>query len=150
MQRRKVQVAVVDGANVAHAEKTRDGKPKCSNITAMRALLQKRHFKPIVIADAALRHDVDDPQQFESLVDKQTIRQAPAGVRADYFVLRTAEEEEGVVVSNDTYREFRDSFGWIEERRVPFMIVEGKVQLYQPKLAKAAREDEPGESESMR
>ena len=150
---RKRQVAVVDGANVAYAEKTRDGKPKVSNITAMRTALERKHVKPIIIVDAALRHDIDDPQQMESLIDKQVVRQAPAGVPADYFVLRAAAEEGALVVSDDTYRQYRDQFPWIDQRRVPFMIVNGRVELYQPSLPEAGGEtpaDTPSQTETER
>lgn len=134
MAPKKRLVAVVDGANVAYAERSREGKPKVSNLTAMRAALDHYGLKPIIIVDAALRHEIDDLTQFESLIEKQIVRQAPAGVPADYFVLRTAEEEGGIVISNDTYREARERFSWIDGRRAPFMIVNGRIEIHRPSL----------------
>ena len=61
------QVIVVDGANVAWEEQTKDGQPKVSNIVAMRQKLEEEGFDPIIIIDASLRHHVDDPGQLESL-----------------------------------------------------------------------------------
>lgn len=146
MPRQKWQVAVVDGANVAYAERTREGRPKASNITAMRAALERLRYKPIIIVDAALRHDVDDTQQMESLIEKQIVRQAPAGVPADYFVLRTAQEEGAVIVSDDIYRQYREQFPWITERRLPFMIINGRVELYRP-VIHALEADLPNDQE---
>jgi hypothetical protein len=122
---------------VAYAERSREGKPKASNITAMRVACERQGLKPIILVDAALRHDVDDMQQLDALIDKLIVRQTPAGVPGDYFVLRMAEEEGALVVSNDLYRQYREQFPWIDERRVPFMIVNGRVELYRPGLLEA-------------
>jgi hypothetical protein len=128
------RVAVVDGANIAYEELTADGKPRVANLVAVRDALEKLGFDPIVMVDAALRHSVDDPRQLEGLLDKQLVLQAPAGTDADYFVLRTAQQQDGIVVSNDRFEDRRQEFPWLEQRRVPFMIVEGQVQLYRDRL----------------
>lgn len=123
-------VIVVDGANVAWEEQTKDGKPKVSNIVAMRQALEKEGYDPIIIIDARLRYDVDDPDQLESLIDGQHVRQSPAGTEADYFVLMTAKQQDARFVTNDTFEKYQDDYEWIWERRIPFMIVEGQVQLH--------------------
>lgn len=124
------EVIVVDGANVAWDEQTKDGKPKVSNIVAMQQALQKEGFDPIIIIDARLRHDIDDPGRLESLIDGQHVRQSPAGTEADYFVLMTAKQQDSRFVTNDTFEKYRDEYDWIWDRRTPFMIVEGQVQLH--------------------
>jgi hypothetical protein len=121
---------VVDGANVAWEEQTRDGKPKVSNIVKMRQTLEDEGYDPIIIIDASLRHDIDDPDQLEGLIDGQKVLQSPAGTEADYFVLKTADQQDARFVTNDTYEKYQDDYDWIFERRMPFMIVEGKVQLH--------------------
>jgi hypothetical protein len=123
-------IIVVDGANVAWSEQTKDGKPKVSNIVIMRRALEEEGFDPIIIIDASLRHDVDDANQLEGLIDGQHVRQSPAGTEADYFLLMTADQQNSMVVSNDTFESYRDDYPWIWERRMPYMIVEGKVQLH--------------------
>lgn len=124
------EVIVVDGANVAWSEQTNNGKPRVANIVAMRKALEKEGFDPIIIIDASLRYDVDDPDQLESLIDGQHVRQSPAGTEADYFVLMTADQQHSRFVTNDTYEQYRDDYDWIWERRIPFMIIEGQVQLH--------------------
>lgn len=128
------RIVLVDGANVGYAEKTRDEKPKMSNIVAVCKTLREKGFKPLVIVDASFRHEVDDPDQLEALLDDQEMRQAPAGTNADYFLLQTSEETGAVIVSNDTFSDFRDQFDWIENRRVPVMIINGEVILYEENL----------------
>lgn len=125
---------VVDGANVAYAELSRAGDPKVSNLVAMRDVLQQEGYELIVILDASLRHDVDDPEQLETLLDDYACRQAPAGTDADYFILETADRLQAWVVSNDEFEDWLDDYPWIEERRVPFMIIQGQVELYPPAL----------------
>ena len=127
-------IVVVDGSNVAYAELSQRGEPRVSNLVAMTKALEGRGYRPIVIVDATLRHKVDDPDQLEGLLDDQVIRQAPAGTDADFFVLETAQEYNALVVSNDEFEQFREDYPWITERRVPFMIVEGQAELYEPKL----------------
>ena len=123
-------VIVVDGANIAYIEESKGGEPKVSNLVAVRQALEKRGYKPVIIVDASLRHQVDDPDQLEALIDDQKIRQAPAGTDADYFILQFAEQKDALVVSNDEFEQYQDQFPWIEQRRVPLMIVHGDVQLY--------------------
>lgn len=125
------RVAVVDGANVAYAELSAGGEPKVSNIVAVRRALEARGYEPIIIVDAALRHQVDDPEQLEGLLDSQVVRQAPAGTDADYFVLAVADDyDDARVVSNDSFDEYREQYPWIAQRRLPLMIVKGQVELY--------------------
>ncbi|MFN2291363.1 MAG: NYN domain-containing protein [Anaerolineae bacterium] len=136
----KEDIAVVDGSNVAYAELSQQGEPKVSNLVAVGRALEAQGYRPIVIVDATLRHEVDDPEQLEGLLDKQEVRQAPAGTDADFFVLETAEQHHGLLVSNDEFEQFREEYPWITERRLPFMIVEGRAELYKPKLARDGRD----------
>lgn len=126
------EVIVVDGANVAWEEQTKDDKPKVSNIIAMRQALEKEGYDPLIIIDASLRHDIDDPNQLETLIDNQRIRQSPAGTEADYFVIQIAKQENAKIISNDMFEKYRhgDDGDWIWNHRTPFMIVDGQVQLY--------------------
>jgi len=128
------RTVVVDGANVAYAELSDEGVPKVSNLVAIYQVLERRGYDPIVILDASLRHEVDDPRQLEGLLAHPPYRQAPAGTDADYFVLETADRLDGYVISNDEFEGKEGEYPWIEERRVPFMIIRGQVELYEEKL----------------
>ena len=127
-------VVVSDASNVAHLELSRSGKPKLANILAVRDALRERGFDTMVIADLSLWHKVDDADRFDNLVEKQEIRQVPAGTDAVFFILETADELNAQVVSNDQYKPFRERYPWIRVRRVPVMVIEGIAEIYEPGL----------------
>lgn len=121
------EVAIVDGSNVAHA--TEGSRPILANITRMCEKLAEEGYRPIVVVDAALRHQIDDVDGYERLVEDGTIHQAPAGTDADFFILSFAREMGGRVVSNDRFRDHRDEFPDAVDRVIRFMIVEDEVVL---------------------
>ncbi len=134
-----MEKVVVDGSNVAFEELDDKGRPKLANVLQMRDRLKERGFDPVVFVDADLRHYIDDRKGLEALLDNE-ILQAPADTEADFFILKTAELESVKIVSNDLFNKYRDEFPWVRDRRVPFMIVDGKVELY-PNLQGARPEE---------
>ena len=81
-------VVVVDGSNVAHS--TEGDRAELANIIAVCDKLRSEGYEPLVLADAALRHQIDDKATYERMIDSRAIRQAPAGTDADYFILAFA------------------------------------------------------------
>jgi hypothetical protein len=128
------RTVVIDGSNVAHAELSQAGAPKVYNIVAVRDVVTTQGYRPIVIVDAALRHQIDDPDQLEVLIRKRLVRQAPSRTSADFFILKTAEQQNARIVSNDQFVPYKEHFPWIEKRRLPLMIVDGNVQLYNKEM----------------
>ena len=128
------KVIVVDGSNVAFEEQTGGGKPRMANLVRARQRLEEKGYEVIIIVDAALHHQVDDPAQLDALIEDDVVHQAPAGTDADYFVLRTAEDRDALVLSNDRYLPYREQFPWIKERRVPYMIIQGQIEIDETKL----------------
>ncbi len=124
-------VIVVDGANVAYVETSEEGQPQVSNLMAVHRTLEQKGYTPLIIVDASLRHSIDDPERLEQLIDEQVVRQAPAGTDADYFILETADRQDAHIVSNDDFEQYQDQYPWLEHRRVPLMIINGHVELYQ-------------------
>ncbi|HWS54556.1 MAG TPA: hypothetical protein VN228_10530 [Pyrinomonadaceae bacterium] len=125
------EFVVIDGANVAYEEKSGGGKPKLSNLLKVRRELEERGLCPIIIVDASLKYDIDDQQQLEKLIQSQQVRQVPAGTDADFFILEIADQCGARIVTNDQYRNYKDRYPWIPERRLPYMIVNGEVHLYE-------------------
>ena len=120
-------VVLVDGSNVAHS--TEGERAQVRNILAVRNKLIEEGLEPIIVADAALRHQVDDSAAYERLVDAGEIRQAPAGTDADYFILAFARELNACVVSNDRFRDRVKQFPEARERVIRYMIVNDEVVL---------------------
>jgi hypothetical protein len=123
-------VVIIDGANVAYEERSAGGKPKLSNLLRVRGELEARGFEAVILVDASLKYDIDDQSQLETLIRSQQVRQVPAGTDADYFIIQFADQFNARVVTNDRYKDYLDQYPWITDRRLPYMIVEGEVVLY--------------------
>jgi hypothetical protein len=119
--------ALVDGSNVAHSSEG-DG-PRLDNIVLVCRKLDEEGYDPIVVTDAALRHQIDDREEFERRVGEGRIRQAPAGTDADYFILSFARELDAAIVSNDRFRDRAEAFPDARDRMIRYMILEEEVVL---------------------
>lgn len=120
-------VVLVDGSNVAHS--TEGDQAQVANLLAIRGKLREEGLEPIIVADAALRHQIDDPERYERLIDEGQVRQAPAGTDADYFILAFARELNANIVSNDRFRDRLKEFPEARDRVIRYMIVENEVVL---------------------
>lgn len=120
-------VVVVDGSNVAHSSE--GDRVLLSNITAVCNKLRSEGYEPLVLADAALRHQIDHRAQYEAMVDAGEIRQAPAGTDADYFILAFARELDANIVSNDRFRDRQKAFPDAAARMIRYMVLRGEVVL---------------------
>lgn len=123
----ETKTVLVDGSNVAHA--TEGGTARLSNVRIVCEKLVEEGFEPVVMVDAALRHQIDDREGYERMVQEGRIRQAPAGTDADYFILSFARELGATVVSNDRFKDRIDRFPEVRDRVIRFMIVENEVVL---------------------
>ncbi|HEY6827112.1 MAG TPA: hypothetical protein VI259_09645 [Gemmatimonadaceae bacterium] len=120
-------VVLVDGSNVAHS--TEGERAQVANIVAIRDKLREEGLEPIIVVDAALRHQIDDANHYERLVDAGEVRQAPAGTDADYFILAFARELNASIVSNDRFRDRIAEFPEVRDRVIRYMIVQDEVVL---------------------
>jgi hypothetical protein len=118
---------LVDASNVAHA--TEGGEARLQNITLVQEKLREEGFEPLIVADAALRHQIDDKSGYERLVDDGKVHQAPAGTDADYFILSFARELDARILTNDRFRDRAREFAEERDRVIRFMIVDGEVVL---------------------
>jgi hypothetical protein len=118
---------IVDASNVAHS--TEANPARLTNVQLVRDRLAEDGLTPILVADAALRHQIDDPEGYEALVKAGEIQQAPAGTDADYFILTFARELGASVLSNDRFKDRIAHFPEVKERIIRYMIVAGEVVL---------------------
>ena len=117
--------ALIDGSNVAHA--TEGEGARLANILLVRDRLVDQGFDPIIVADAALRHQIDDTTEYERMVDQGEIHQTPAGTDADYFLLSFAKELDAALVSNDRFRDRSRQFAEVRRQIIRYMIVADEV-----------------------
>jgi hypothetical protein len=125
--RAESRIVIVDGSNVAHS--TEGEKPLIENLLAVRDKLREEGLEPVIVADAALRHRIDDPARYERMIEAGEVRQAPAGTDADYFILSFARELNATIVSNDRFRDRFAQFPEACERVIRYMIVNHEVVL---------------------
>jgi hypothetical protein len=125
MADRDSRTVIIDASNVAHSSEGE--KPLLENIELVYAKLLEEGYKPIVVADAALRHQIDNSAAFEQMVEDGTIKQAPAGTDADYFILSFARELEADVVSNDRFKDRVQAFPEVRKRVIRYMIINREV-----------------------
>jgi hypothetical protein len=125
MEAAETKTVIIDGSNVAHSSEGE--KALLSNIRVVREKLIEEGYQPVVLADAALRHQIDDETGFEALVENGTIKQAPAGTDADYFILSFARELDANIVSNDRFKDRVEAFPEVKKRVIRYMIVNGEV-----------------------
>jgi hypothetical protein len=125
MSGEETRTVIVDGSNVAHSSE--GDKAQLGNIRAVRDKLVEEGYEPVILADAALRHQIDDERAFELMVESGEIRQAPAGTDADFFILAFARELEATIVSNDRFKDRVEAFPEVRDRVIRYMIINGEV-----------------------
>ena len=118
---------IVDASNIAHS--TEKESPRLTNVRLGPDRLTEQGLTPILVADAALRHQIDDGEGYEALVKSGEIQQAPAGTDADFFILTFARELGAAVLSNDRFKDRIEHFPEVKDRIIRYMIVAGEVVL---------------------
>lgn len=118
---------LVDASNVAHA--TEGGEARLANIRLVQGKLREEGLDPVIVADAALRHQIDDKNRYEQMIENGLVHQAPAGTDADYFILSFAREMGAPILTNDRFRDRAAEFPEERDRIIRYMIVDGEVVL---------------------
>lgn len=134
--------AIVDGSNVAHS--TEGGHAHLANIRLVRDRLIAEGFEPILVVDAALRHQIDDVAGYEAMVASGELHQAPAGTDADYFLLSFARELHASLVSNDRFRDRSEQFAEVRRQIVRYMILADEVVFERRTVPRRAPRPTPG------
>lgn len=127
---------VIDASNVAHSGKEKNSSPKLQNILSAVKALEDKENDFVIMADASLKHEIDDKEKYLHLVEEEAIEEVPSGNNADHFILELAEEENAKILSNDLFREFNDEFKDIQSRRLPFSFNGENIKIGQAKKPK--------------
>ncbi|MHB9110183.1 MAG: NYN domain-containing protein [Armatimonadota bacterium] len=100
--------AVVDGSNIANM--SRSARGKLAYITQIRrACWEEGYFPVIVIVDASLRHQIDQPDELMTMVERGEIRMAPPGTSADPLLIEETKERGATLVTNDRMIDWPDA-----------------------------------------
>lgn len=120
---------IIDASNVAHFGKIKDGQPSLDNILKAIEALNGLGYEPFAIADAPLRHEIDNREEFNKLLEEGKVHQVPSGTTADHFILKIAYDENAKILSNDIFREYSDEFKDIASKRIPYSIKNGEIAI---------------------
>ncbi|MFX0094111.1 MAG: hypothetical protein ACFFBD_20400, partial [Candidatus Hodarchaeota archaeon] len=106
-------------------------KPKVENILIMKKELETYSHEIKIIISAALKYDIDDPEQVSRLINADMVWEAPAGSYDDLFVIEIAKKHNAYIVSNDRYLDIQENYpeikSWLVDRKVQFIIKNGDV-----------------------
>ncbi|PQV63921.1 hypothetical protein B1R32_108132 [Abditibacterium utsteinense] len=118
---------LVDASNVARHTPNKYGKGQLRFLLGMREELRRLGCFPIVfIADASLRHVIDESRKFHEMVANGEIEVVDKGVEADEILAREARRTGAYVVTNDA-KFFHKVSPDFEPPRVTFRIFDGTV-----------------------
>lgn len=130
---------IIDAANVAFYHKGENSKAKLNNIILAVRALEKENHNFLIIADASLRHSIDDKDTYLKLVNDDVIDEVPVGTIADHYILTLAEEENAKILSNDKFRDFASEFPDIQSMRISFSIENNNFILGKTKKPKKVK-----------
>ena len=130
---------IIDASNVASYGRDEDSKPKLDYILSAVKALEERNNEFVIIADASLKHEIDDKDKYNELLEKGIIEQVESGNNADHFILNIADQENAKILSNDMFREFNDEFHDINNMRIPFSFKEGNIIFGRSKKPKKVK-----------
>ncbi len=102
---------IIDGSNIAFASRE-ENKANIKNLEILLSTL--REFQQIrpdltfeIICDASLKYRISEPERYDKWINKGTVRQTPANIKADDFIVELLLEFDGEVllISNDLMRD---------------------------------------------
>ncbi len=127
----------IDASNVAYGSGSTEGNegPKVSNLEVVLHALKGKGFKDLkIFADASLKHNIDNPDQFAVLKNEYNIMEMPAGTDADVFIIKYVIENQCYVISNDRFNDWKEKDSWVRENidrfRIRFMIIDDLSYFY--------------------
>ncbi|MDO5851424.1 MAG: Zc3h12a-like ribonuclease [Methanobacteriaceae archaeon] len=135
---------IIDGSNVAYYGRKADettGKitPSIKTLKVAIETIKKLGHEPIVLADAPLRHEIDDKEQFNQMINNEEVFPVPAGTIADHYILNLAYEKDAKILSNDYFRDYQDEFQDIPSKRLSYRVKDGRFQIGKPSPPKKVK-----------
>jgi hypothetical protein len=130
------QCIVADGSNVAFENVFNGQKAKYSNLILLGQFLETNNIiEFVVLCDKSLHYKIDEVEKYDKLIECDSrFHETPGGVQADHFILQHAFKSNGLIISNDNFRDFYAIYdkNWIINHRISFCIIND--QLYLDKL----------------
>jgi hypothetical protein len=103
-----LRAAVVDGSNVANMSHAARGKLAYLD-QIRRSAWTEGYFPILIIVDASLRYQIDQPEQLMRMVEDGLITMTDPGTPADPLLIREAQARNAVLITNDRMEEWPDA-----------------------------------------
>ncbi|HEY3417586.1 MAG TPA: hypothetical protein VGM23_11945, partial [Armatimonadota bacterium] len=117
--------AVVDGSNIANMSPER--RARLAYLQQVRkSAWNEGYFPVIIIVDASLKHQIDQPDALMALVEAGEIRMASPGTSADELLIAEALQLRAVLLTNDRMTNWPDAKS-LELRHVELQRGEARV-----------------------
>ena len=122
------ELLLVDITNILNMDKDENNNIKVDNIQKVSDAVVSKGYTSRMIADASMRHRVDDDDIYAEMIEDKIIIQAPSAVKADEYILEVARVENCKFLTNDRFEEYWDEFGkdWIFNHRLTCLFFDGK------------------------
>ena len=126
---------VIDGSNVAYNSVGGKEKiPLMANMLQIVRYLKTKGFEHIaIISDASLSHRLPDMQLLAEIEAEAEYIVAPAEKPADIFLIQYVKDNHCLLVSNDTFREWKVGDAWVATNidfyRLTFLIKDQQVLM---------------------
>ncbi len=130
-------VILVDVSNVAHGTSRSTRNAELANVNRVFKELGRHSVRVIALADASLRHKIDDPDNLERMFKEGHMEQTPAGTSADDFIWQLwkryrAQGVPAFILTNDQFPTKRGKEEGIPDNpRITFMVFDGEA-VFQP------------------
>jgi hypothetical protein len=110
--------AIIDASNVALDDVPQGQPARYGNIVLCREYYKKKNMRIKIVADAKLRHTIDEKASFQKALDEKLVYQSPPGREADEYILWLAFLNPGSkIVSNDNFLDWAQKFGFSGDLR---------------------------------
>lgn len=120
--------AVIDGSNALYLQAPREPRPNIGHVLALARAVEEAGMEPMILFDPGIRTLLTDAE-FETLSMDPRAFALPDGKDMGPFILETADRMDAAIVSNNIYAEYAPNSQWMEKRRIPITVVDGKPLL---------------------
>ncbi len=123
---------ICDISNISCFNKRKE-KPRLRNIDLFYSKIPEE-IKIVGIADSSLYHQIDDKKRYKKqYLNSKIITEAPAGYKADGFILTYAFDNNTLIISNDQFKEYEFiPQDWLKKHRIGFMIISEQFYFENP------------------
>ncbi len=122
---------IIDGNNVLnhglYNVRLTQQKAILTNLIIIIDYWKKRGYEVISLVSAKMKYHIDNSLKFGKLVQQGVIIEVPAGTNDDLFILETAHILQALILSNDLFRQYSETYPEVCDKRVPFLIIKNRV-----------------------